>query len=314
MAKEGQSELCIVDDEDRILSWLRNAALDEYGDDADELGDAVTIDSVTPPRRNLLREYFDEISPTNTSFSSGSIFDTPQSPANGCIEDVFGDDIPDKVPIDNCTYRPDEEDDLAWPQAHISIDQFDAESHVSYDPPSEVTEESTDIAEISTAVAIPHIDADKPRPTWLTSCTQCIHADLPCSREAPACSRCGRKGQAALCLLHRRPYPEEILKSDASWSTTLILLRLRDEDEEVWKEKLRLNDKVGLERLVGAWLTRRSCKTCGALGTTSRTGYYHLSIAPEVTFEVITHVSWRRTLARVGVSAKIGSATRSYAW
>lgn len=245
MCKERQDRPYIVNDKDRISSWLRDAALNECVDDADELGDAETSDAITPPRRPLLREYYDEISPTNTRFSSGSIFDTPQPPADGWIEDVFGDDIPDNVPAYNRTYCHDEEDS-AWPQAHISVDQFDAETHVFYDPPSEVTEESTDIAETPTTVAIPYIDPEKPRPTWLTSCTQCIHADMPCSRKAPACSRCRRKGQAALCLLHRRPYPKEILGSSAPWSTTLILLKLKDEDKEMWNKKLRLKDKVSL--------------------------------------------------------------------
>lgn len=245
MAKERQNESCIVDDEDRISGWLCHATLNEYDDDVDELGDAALIDPVTPTRRPLLPEYYDEVSPTDTSFSGGSIFDTPPSPVDGWIEDVFGDDLPDKVSSDGLAYHRGEYNDSARLQLHISIDHVDSGSHASYDPPSEVTADLERETEgSSAAVTIPHIDRDKPRPTWLTSCTQCIHAYLPCSRKAPACSRCRRKGQAALCLLHRRPYPEEILKSDASWSTTLKLLRLKDEDEDTWKEKLRLEDQV----------------------------------------------------------------------
>lgn len=247
MAKGRHDEPCVVDDEDRISSWLRDAALNEDGEDADELSKAMTIGPTTPPRRPLLQEYYDEVSPTNTTFSNNSTFDTPHSAVDGWIEDIFGDDVPDKVPIDDRTCCPNEERSLKRPHTNVDIDHFDTESRVSYDPPSEVTadlEEETSLAETSTAIAISHVEPEKPRPTWLTSCTQCIHADLPCSRKAPACSRCRRKGQAALCLLHRRPYPEEILRSDASWSSTLILLRLKDEDEGIWKEKLRLNDKV----------------------------------------------------------------------
>jgi hypothetical protein len=254
MGKAEPQKPHIVDDNDRISIWLRNADQQDYEEGGSELRDAPAIDPATPPRRGSLPTHYEEISPTNTSFSEDSIFDTPGFSGSGWIDDdVFRDDDPDTAPADDLGCSSIENEKLSYAvttPAHVDADSWEADSHASYDTPSEAADDLQEASkvqeEVSSAAAEPTLDPDKSRPTFLTSCIQCIHADLPCSRKAPACSRCKRKGQAALCLLHRRICPEEIKKSDATWCTTLILLKLRGEDEDMWKEKLKLANKVGI--------------------------------------------------------------------
>lgn len=206
-------------DDRRLASWLRGTT-HEY-DGVGELGDGIAGDPVTPPRRAALLVCCEEVSPTNTSFSGGSVFDAPRAAGGGWIEDVFCDDIPDEAPGADVWSRTDGEvKDLA-----VDLDGL---------PGTTETPRTT----------APLSDPDSPRPTWLTSCLQCIQADLPCSRKAPACSRCKRNGQAALCLLHRRLYPEEISGAGATWPTALKLLKLEDEDAEIWERKLQLASEV----------------------------------------------------------------------
>lgn len=165
MAKERQNESCLVDDEDRIFEWSRHAALNENGDDVDELGDVAPINPVTPTRRPLMPGSYAEISPRNTSFSGGSIFDTPPTPVEGRIEDVFGDDVPEKEYSDGTPYGRGEYKDSATPQLDISIDHGDSGSHASYHPPSEATADlEREIEESSAEVTIPHLDRDKQDP------------------------------------------------------------------------------------------------------------------------------------------------------
>ncbi|KAJ4379246.1 hypothetical protein N0V86_005291 [Didymella sp. IMI 355093] len=252
MGKAKAQKPHIVDGNDRISIWLRNADQEDYEEGDSKLRDAPTVDPTTPPRRALLPTHYEEISPTNTSFSEDSIFDTPGFSGSGWYDDdVFHDDDPDAVPADDLRWCSIEKERLSYAAttpAHVDADSWEADSHASYDPPSEAADDLQKASkvqeEVSSAAAEPTLDSDKPRPTFLTSCIQCIHADLPCSRKAPACSRCKRKGQAALCLLHRRLYPEEIKKSDATWYTTLVLLKLRGEDNDMWKEKLKLANKL----------------------------------------------------------------------
>lgn len=247
MEKKQRTEPYVLDDVDRISSWLRQATHEQYEDDMSELGQLTTIEPITPRRHPSLPTFYAEASPTDTAFSGHSVFDTPSSPGNGWIEDVFSDEVPDIIPGDDSKTRLDKEQKarLSKNQTLLDIDDSEAGSRVSYDPPSEAEDlEEVANAQITIATSLPSLDPCKPRPTFLTSCLQCIHADLPCSRRAPACSRCKRKGQAALCLMHRRQYPDEIRTSDATWCTTLKLLKLRSEDQETWKKKLELADEV----------------------------------------------------------------------
>lgn len=117
MAEERKGEMYFVEDEDRISSWLRDATLNEYSDDADELGDTTAIDPTTPPRRSLLRVCYERVSPTSISFSSGSIFDAPDSSVDGWYEDVFNDDdIPDRAASADCSHCLDERKSASSPK------------------------------------------------------------------------------------------------------------------------------------------------------------------------------------------------------
>ncbi|KAJ4339473.1 hypothetical protein N0V87_003171 [Didymella glomerata] len=188
MEKKQRTEPYVLDDVDRISSWLRQATHEQYEDDMSELGQLTTIEPITPRRHPSLPTFYAEASPTDTAFSGHSVFDTPSSPGNGWIEDVFSDEVPDIIPGDDSKTRLDKEQKarLSKNQTLLDIDDSEAGSRVS----------------------------------------------------------CKRKGQAALCLLHRRQYPEEIRTSDATWCTTLKLLKLRSEDEETWKKKLELADEL----------------------------------------------------------------------
>ncbi|KAF3035905.1 hypothetical protein E8E12_002141 [Didymella heteroderae] len=148
MGKYGVHEPHDLEDDNRISSWVRHAT-------DDELGDLLAINPSTPTRRPSTPTYYEEVSPTNTTFSSGSVFDAPNSPVDGWIEDVFCDDAPDKVPSNNVSRRLDGQKKSAKSQIYINTDHFNVKSHASYDPSHTITtdlEEETNLAETSVAL------------------------------------------------------------------------------------------------------------------------------------------------------------------
>lgn len=246
--------LRIVEDGRLVLNWLRSVDQQELVDAVSELDDSASICPTTPPRRGHMVYSYDEISPTNTSFSDNTIFDLPDLPDGTPIEDPFCDDIPNVAPTDD-SYRGlrgkiERRGINATQTTQIQLDASPSDTYslTSHDPPSEaVTELETrheSSKEIPRPAAASLVDPNKPRFTRITSCIQCILADLPCSRTTPCCSRCKRNGNGNVCLLHRQKYADEIDRSDATTCTTPVLLKLRSEDEELWTKKRQLAEKV----------------------------------------------------------------------
>lgn len=246
----------IIDDQKKIANWLRNVDHGQCNEGVSELGDDREVEPLTPERRQAPLPSYDEISPTSTSFSNDSVFDIQKgSNKSWTGEDPFCDDVSDVTSVNDHECHQDvrietekrsatalKEEDLA--------SNFEQSSLVSYDPPSDVDEPFKNHADIlckaSCRTVVPHVDSDRPRITWITSCTQCIRAGLPCSRTPPYCSRCKRNGHANTCLLHRRRFREEIDRSDAESCTTPLLLRLKGDDKDNWQEKLKMADEVRL--------------------------------------------------------------------
>mgnify|MGYP004517714219 CR=1 FL=1 len=296
MLKKEQQETCIADDQAWISSWLQHADHQKYDEGLSELGDMGIIEPITPLRQAPLMTYYEEMSPATTSFSGGSIFDTPRSSGDSWIEDPFCNDVPDTAPANDqgCSWDKTKRHSTRLVRTHPGTVHSDVSSLASYDPPTgvaDVLEEDTDLSgEALKDTAAPPIDPDKPRIVFITSCTQCILANLPCSRTIPHCSRCRRNGQAALCLLHRRKFLEEISRSDASSCTTPVLLKLKGEDEGVWKKKLRLAGQVcATTRILELSLQLGSWSGYGALKKIAKIGSFRRSMVSEVILEVVVH-------------------------
>lgn len=230
---------------DQVLSWLRDASHQEYDDVVSELGDSVPREPATPSRRSLLVQYCEEVSPTNASFASdsASIFDELDDQCDLWIEDPFGDDVPDTSPTHEQLHYPQTKGVQSIAGSDLTVLNTSRSVAASLDP-TQVAEEG---ANISVEAAVAPIDPDKPRITRITSCTQCTVADLKCSRGVPSCSRCNRKGQGSLCLLQRARYMEE-LDEDLPCSPT-VLLKLKDDDEWIWQQKVMLNKEVCVSSL-----------------------------------------------------------------
>ena len=255
LGNEIERGLCSVDDNERISRWIRQIDHKQSDEDASELGDTRAVAPVTPLRQPTPLLCYDKPSPTNTSFSGGSIFDNLQTPHDSRNDDPFRDDISDATSIDNENDYPETK---AKQFTLIFIPNIPAPGNTakssrlasvySYDPPSELDtdlqDELGDFTELPVAPQAAPISQDKPRIVRLTSCLQCTLAGLPCSRTTPSCSRCLRAGKGSTCLLYRRKFREEIDASDAETCTVPVLLKLKDEDSETWKEKLKLAEEV----------------------------------------------------------------------
>ncbi|KAH6622186.1 hypothetical protein C7974DRAFT_457163 [Boeremia exigua] len=241
-----EQKMRVTDDRRLVFSWLQTADQQEHDEDVGEVGDWVTVDPLTPSRRQLPPLHCEEVSPTNTSFSCNSLFDPPALSHDREGLDPFCDDVPDIAPANDQAWDLENKRErcgTALVVKPLDTTFDDADSLVSYDPPSEVSSGSNNFDALENTTAS-LIDPDEPRFVCITSCTQCILADLPCSRTVPHCSRCRRKGQEALCLLHRRTFREEVTCFDAPSCVTPVLLKLQGEDANVWEAKLRLEEEL----------------------------------------------------------------------
>lgn len=204
---------------------------------------------LTPLRLPKPTEVVEETSPTDTSFSATTIFDTPvhepphvnHEPSSDCdLLDAFSDNTTvyndyDKKAV---TEEQDESD-----SATISDAATAAPEAIT---PSEAITLSTDINEVSspppdTATTSSRVyeKEERVRIVSVTSCLQCIHLHLPCSRTYPYCMRCARNGHAALCLLHRRRFASEFGRGGGP-----VLLKVKGEEEEVWKMKVQVKEAM----------------------------------------------------------------------
>lgn len=86
----------------------------------------------------------------------------------------------------------------------------------------------------------PSLSTPKKTHIILTSCLQCTLMRLPCSRTLPHCTRCVRNGHASLCLAQRRKLTSEMVDGHVVGNQEPVLVRLRGEGAEKWREKCRV--------------------------------------------------------------------------
>lgn len=249
--REDRQHQTSASDQDRVSNWLRDASLQEH-DDVSEIGDSAPREPATPPPgRSLLVQYCEEVSPTNTSFTSdwASVFDEPDTQCDAWIEDPFGNDVPDASPTHEELHNSQTKVMRSSARSDLTVLNTGRSVAASYDSTEVAETLGEEGANILAEAATAPIDPNKPRITQINSCTQCTVADLKCSRSVPSCSRCNRKGQGSLCLLQRARYRGE-LDSDLPCSST-VLLKLKDDDESIWQQKVNLSKEVCASSLGG---------------------------------------------------------------
>ena len=163
-------------------------------------------------------------------------------------EDSFADDDPDVAPaadgsraLKNVVDRRNVRLASSTPEVRYP----DEQSGLTVEAPTEITVYAEDEAKSVISAHIAAVRAPfEPRIVRLTSCTQCVVANLPCSRTYPYCTRCKRKGQAHLCLLHRKRLEEEINRCDPLSCTESVMVKLKNEDESIWHQKDSLLNEV----------------------------------------------------------------------
>ncbi|EDU40632.1 hypothetical protein PtrSN002B_007591 [Pyrenophora tritici-repentis] len=254
-----------TEDFDCIKGWLGKLDIDGLRTDLSDSDKKKTafksrLQPVTPNRRpHTVLGVHEEISPTDTSFSGHSIFDTPfrnklkhRSPSirlqipNDDSDTSDSEGEWESTPIKERTLTPKAEsvpeDPAAIESSHIpasssaDLNAYDPSVDLGVHGPHQPAEPTNQLLTY---------EPDTPRIVWLTSCLQCTLADLPCSRTHPSCSRCQRTGNPEFCLLHRRSFASEALDpSKSEKCRSPILLKVQGEDETSWKRKVELSKEL----------------------------------------------------------------------
>ncbi|OCK78022.1 hypothetical protein K432DRAFT_406806 [Lepidopterella palustris CBS 459.81] len=257
----------------RVLSWLAKVNPSDPilpAPDQAEDEDATSITCLkprrdyfvngipyTPAHSNSESPAEDQASPTNTSFTDQSIFDEPCTPVNKS----FGSAEDDCFSSPATTVGSDHKTEVVEPcKARAWLFETEHVHHVENETANDTDEDLESTAFNGTEVhhaSGPFLPTTPDGSTliWLTSCLQCTLAQLPCSRTLPACSRCVRSGHGSGCLLQRRKLDSERALGDVMGNLAPVLLRVADEDEEVWERKRRVCDE-----LIEAWRAQQDCK------------------------------------------------------
>lgn len=258
-----------------VLGWLERLEVNSATVKTDnnvtlktrELKHLVPTTPVRGPRQSPAQ--FEYVSPTDTTFSYESVFDSPQTYTtkqrnpSGRQFQVENDDASDITSIDgrersDLSYKEDlgvnVKDEIA---TEVALTDDGTLSLKSYEPPSDdVSNLEEYLGEGGQTMAyLSPSDPEMPRLVWITSCLQCTLAGLSCSRTPPACSRCKRNGHGDTCLLHRRKVAEEISCTKGINCGIPVLLKVKGDDEEVWERKLKVAQGVRF-RLLTPLLSR----------------------------------------------------------
>ena len=247
LQNEADQETCPVDDNKRISNWIRGIDSGGCDEGVYELENDKAVTPATPTRRLTPHLYYEENSPTNTTFSGGSIFNTPHRPRDAWNGDPFRDDLSIATSVSHeheyIQSKSKQCNQILAPEVSTLSRPY---SVVSFEPPSELDQEVEDELGDFPDIAPPSpcLVPDQPRIVRLASCLQCTLEGLPCSRSVPSCSRCKRAGKPETCLLYRQKFLEEIRRSDSETCTALVLLKLKDEGPATWQEKLATEKEV----------------------------------------------------------------------
>lgn len=241
---------------EHIAGWLNDLDITDADEDESEIDGSKTQDNRhtpnTPQRQPYVCEASEDISPTNTSFSGTSVFDSPlrkysrPEHANHSYNQIREDES-DITSVDGEAWEQDEKNKQVEDvqNTHSNVAHANGVSSTT----SSLTSTTSSVSTTSVldpnhlTPSITQHDPKTPRTVWLASCLQCTLANLPCSRTPPSCTRCARKGQAELCLLQRRLFAEEILRVGCTYRVP-ILLKMKGESEGVWKRKRDLASEV----------------------------------------------------------------------
>jgi hypothetical protein len=200
----------------------------------------------TPKGKREATPRLEDASPTNTNFSS--IFDSPGKDGMVGVGSLSSSYSSSSVADDSdwdpyCAEKDIEVVSAGHPTA-IAAALEESASLNSIEPPSEGGS-TLSLLDEKIADGIPACEqSTTTRHVFITSCYQCILAGLPCSRTLPACSRCQRAGCAPLCLLHRRKLTKEMIPGEPLWNRTPVLLKRRNDPEEIWTQKMKLLHEV----------------------------------------------------------------------
>lgn len=230
---------------DHVIQWLNKLELEEPPRHEDSNPQPQVPH--TPNIRPNLALADDEVSPTNTNFSS--IFDSPienvrrkkiHSHASTLASSIGSDSDEDNW-AERCEAKSAE---VAPCDPFLVVDEVTSQSIAPSSAADRISGQYINEACVQLKLTAEPVTLGTTRQVFITSCYQCILAGLPCSRALPGCSRCKRAGCQHLCLLHRRKLLGEMVLGDVVGNRTPVLLRLRGDDEVTWENKLVLLHEV----------------------------------------------------------------------
>lgn len=193
----------------------------------------------TPDNKESIAAFKAELSPTDTDFSFRSIFDEPCHSSEGAHETgSICSNSSDECSVSECCPSGAQRRRLL---SQDSLEDLAPASLNSYEPPS--VAESTEQTVNPIGIASIPLQEDEKGTFFVVSCLQCTLVGLRCSRTVPACSRCVRNG-VECCLVQRRQKPHELNDKSLDSHNTPVLVRLKDEDDRVWRKKEQLAQEV----------------------------------------------------------------------
>ncbi|KAJ4302903.1 hypothetical protein N0V90_001794 [Kalmusia sp. IMI 367209] len=258
-----------------VKEWLEGLAIKGGQGEGDETEKQTKAGPFTPPQKRKNLERYEGISPTDTNFSGDAVFDSPLSACSLGSPCTPGQEHYAETNASSLEDGEDEDKDKTFIQKELLINLnlhndggIEPELARSRSKDGTIQPEDSPFATKFAALDLeqdstPLVDLDPqvPRLIWITSCLQCVLADLPCSRTIPACSRCTRKGNGAVCLLYRRRLRAEMYDENGNVDMTPVLLKVAADDEVVWEEKVGLScESIECKQLLTSWFDTQDRK------------------------------------------------------
>ncbi|KAL1608085.1 hypothetical protein SLS60_003024 [Paraconiothyrium brasiliense] len=242
--------------ENGVELWLEALNIE-----ADHEGTRQKMTTTTPstPRtkplclQRTIPQLFEEISPTDTNFSSDIVFDSPLSPSCNATLNPRWDTDTEASSLD------DEDEARVRKELFCSVEKLDSNdvkptiqsraSAQDLTTPLKHPLHGSAYPELTSDVdSLPRLvldfDPEANHLICLSSCLQCVLSDLRCSRTLPSCSRCIRNGHGELCLAQRKRLHVEVFDEDDSVDTDPILLKVEGDDNDTYDKKFKLQDDV----------------------------------------------------------------------
>ncbi|KAH8727716.1 hypothetical protein GQ44DRAFT_68809 [Phaeosphaeriaceae sp. PMI808] len=210
----------------------------------------------TTPARQVSRCLDEEVSPTDTLFSRGSIFDSPyvdrrernssspqrhlrgnESNATSVSED---NDLGQKHAAHKRNTSA-----LIRPKPNLTTHRQRANQNTDNQLSTKINKTALPTHTLKDGErSLSPSPQQKTRFVKIVSCLQCTLSNLPCSRTLPTCTRCTRNGRATLCLAQRGRFYEEVVRGGGPGGWTPLLLKVRGDDEEGWRAKVELAERL----------------------------------------------------------------------